>query len=78
MDSLDHIQFSLFQQKDMAPKPSLKKVLTKERIKEVNDMLKARDNRNAYEMLRDLNHDLEAVNRRIHNRNYNDSTGSKK
>jgi len=65
-------QFTIAQQPlfgfdDMRPKASLKKIITKERILEVQAMLAKRDSKGAAEALRDIRYKLEALEKRIRN-----------
>lgn len=60
-------QQSLFGFKDMRPQASLRKIITKERILEVQEMLKKRDSKAAVEALREMRYKLEALEKRIRN-----------
>lgn len=61
-------QAELFGFNDMRPKLSLKKVITRERMQEIKDLLDKKDGRGAAEKLRDLRYGLEALERRITNK----------
>jgi len=61
-------QKSLFGFKDMLPKANLKKIITKERIQEVQALLDKKDGRGAAEKLREMRCALEAYERRISNK----------
>lgn len=58
-------QHELFGFKDTRPKLSLKKVITRERMEEVQKLLDKNDGRGAAEKLRELNEALEKIERRI-------------
>ena len=62
-------QGSLFGFKDMTPwaKKGVKKVITKERLVEVQRLLDNKDGRGAAEKLREMNEGLERFERRISN-----------
>lgn len=61
-------QKELFGFEDMRPKLSLKKVITKERLKEIQTYLDNKDGKSAAEKLRELNEELEKIERRITNK----------
>ena len=61
-------QKDLFGFNDMRPKMSLKKIITKERIQEVQRLLEKKDALTAEQKLRELRYDLEKLERRISNR----------
>jgi hypothetical protein len=65
MDTLDHIQCSLFTPKEMAPHPPIKKVITRERLNEITRLWKAGDTRGAADRLEDMQLGLESINKRI-------------
>jgi len=58
-------QKDLFGFNDMRPKLSLKKVITKERLQEVQRALEKKDGLTAEQRLRELRYDLEKLERRI-------------
>ncbi len=61
-------QKDLFGFNDMRPKLSLKKIITKERMQEVQKLLEKKDGLTAEQKLRELRYDLEKLERRINNR----------
>jgi len=60
-------QRELFGFNDMKPQVSLRKIITKERILEVQAMLNKNNGKGAVEALRDMRHKLEALEKRIRN-----------
>lgn len=62
---MTHHQFQLFPPKAIAPRVQLKKIITKERMEEVRAMIDSKKPKNAAQALRDLNDDLESLERRI-------------
>jgi hypothetical protein len=64
-------QHSLFPYKEMAPKAGLRKIVTKERIQEMNKLLHAGDTRGLVERLEDLNDRLERFEQRIKHKHGN-------
>lgn len=58
-------QKSLFGVKDMQPKMNLKKIITKERLKEIQGYLDKRDGLSAEQKLREMRYELENMERRI-------------
>jgi hypothetical protein len=61
-------QKELFGFNDSRPKLSLKKIITKERMQEVQKLLEERKLMTAEQRLRELRYDLEKLERRISNR----------
>jgi hypothetical protein len=61
-------QKELFGFEDNRPKLSLKKIITKERLQEVQKLLEKKDGLSAEQRLRELRYDLEKLERRISNR----------
>ena len=61
-------QKDLFGFNDMRPKLSVKKVITKERLQEVQRLLENKDSLGAAQKLRELRYGLEAIERRIRNK----------
>ena len=61
-------QKELFGFNDSRPKLSLKKIITKERMQEVQKLLEDRKLMTAEQRLRELRYDLEKLERRISNR----------
>jgi hypothetical protein len=60
-------QRPLFGFKEMMPKANLKKIITKERIQEVQQLLEKKDALGAEQALRDIRYKLEAYERRLSN-----------
>jgi len=61
-------QHELFGFNDTRPKLTLKKIITKERMDEVKRLLDKKDGKGAAQKLRELNEELEKVERRIKNK----------
>jgi len=61
-------QKDMFGFNDMRPKLSLKKIITKERLQEVQKLLEERKLMTAEQRLRELRYDLEKLERRISNK----------
>ncbi len=61
-------QKELFGFEDTRPKLSLKKIITKERMQEVQKLLEEKKLMTAEQRLRELRYDLEKLERRISNR----------
>ena len=61
-------QKDLFGFQDMRPKLSVKKVITKERMQEIQRLLESKDSLGAAQKLRELRYGLEAIERRISNK----------
>lgn len=60
-------QRSLFGFKEMLPKANLKKIITKERIQEIQALLEKKDALGAEQALREMRYKLEAYERRLSN-----------
>lgn len=58
-------QKALFGFEEMRPKLSLKKIITRERMAEIQEFLKKNDGKSAAERLRDLNDELQKLERRV-------------
>jgi hypothetical protein len=58
-------QFNIFPHKDTASRVGLKKIITKERMEEVRKLIDSKKPTSAAQALRNLNDDLESLERRI-------------
>ena len=61
-------QFQLFSARDMAPRPQLKKIITRERMEEVRKLIDSGQMSIAARQLADLNDSLEQIEKRLTNK----------